>query len=141
MKRIMGIDFGDVRTGIAISDTSCTLASGIATLRAPSLKSLIEKIQALAIQYDIGSIVLGHPINMNGTEGPRSEKAKQFASLLTETLSLPVTLFDERCTTMTAYQILNHTNTASSKRKGIIDTLSAEIILQDYLDANKNKLS
>ncbi len=137
MKRILGIDFGDVRTGIAVSDTARFLASGIGTLTAPSLAALIEKIGAIAKEQDVERIVLGHPINMNGTLGERSEKVKRFAALLEEKLHLPVILFDERCSTMAAHQFLNQTDTRAKKRKAVIDTLSAQIILQNYLDAQK----
>lgn len=138
MKRILGIDFGDVRTGLAVSDTSQWLASGIGTIGAPSLAALIEKIAVEVKKYDVEKIVLGHPINMNGTLGDRSERVKSFASLLEESLSLPVVLFDERCSTMAAHQFLNQTDTKGKKRKAVIDTLSAQIILQNYLDAQSN---
>jgi len=137
MKRILGIDFGDVRTGIAISDNEQFLANGLETLTAPSLSALIEKIGAIVKERDVEKIVLGHPINMNGTLGERSEKVKRFAARLEESLNLPVVLFDERCSTMAAHQFLNETDVRSKKRKAVIDTLSAQIILQNYLDAQK----
>ncbi len=139
MKRILGIDFGDVRTGLAISDASQWLASGIGTIGAPSLSALIEKIAAEVKKYDVEKIVLGHPINMNGTLGERSEKVKAFAKQLEDSLSLPVVLFDERCSTMAAHQFLNQTDTKGKKRKAVIDTLSAQIILQNYLDAQSSQ--
>ncbi len=139
MKRILGIDFGDVRTGLAISDTSQWLASGIGTISAPSLAVLIEKISSEVKKYDVEKIVLGHPINMNGTLGERSEKVKSFAKMLEDTLLLPIILFDERCSTMAAHQFLNQTDTRGKKRKAVIDTLSAQIILQNYLDAQSQK--
>ena len=137
MKRILGIDFGDVRTGIAVSDAEHFLASGLVTLTAPSLGALIEKIKSIAIEKDVEKIVLGHPINMNGTLGERSEKIKRFAARLESELALPVLLFDERCSTMAAHQFLNATDTRGKKRKEVVDTLSAQIILQNYLDAQK----
>ncbi len=139
MKRILGIDFGDVRTGLAISDSSQWLASGIGTITAPSLAQLIEKIESEVRKNEVEKIVLGHPINMNGTLGERSERVKAFAKQLEEALGLPVILFDERCSTMAAHQFLNQTDTRGKKRKAVIDTLSAQIILQNYLDAQSQK--
>ncbi len=139
MKRILGIDFGDVRTGLAVSDSSQWLASGIGTITAPSLAQLIEKIELEVRKNDVEKIVLGHPINMNGTLGERSKRVKAFAKQLEDALGLPVILFDERCSTMAAHQFLNQTDTRGKKRKAVIDTLSAQIILQNYLDAQSQK--
>ena len=137
MNRILGIDFGDVRTGIAVSDTEQFLASGLITLTAPSLGALIEKIGSIAKEKNVEKIILGHPINMNGTLGERSEKVKRFAARLESELHLPVLLFDERCSTMAAHQFLNETDTRGKKRKEVVDALSAQIILQNYLDSQK----
>lgn len=136
-KRILGIDYGDVRTGIAVSDENQFLASGITTLKATGDSKLIEQILPYIEQYDIEMIVLGDPINMNGSRGIRSEKVHLFAQRLQLRCDIPIAFMDERTTTIVAHTIMNETNTKGKKRKNSVDTLSAEIILQNYLDAQK----
>jgi putative Holliday junction resolvase len=138
MKKILGIDFGDVRTGLATSDAMGFLASGAGTIKGGFEKTALE-IANVVKEKDIGKIVLGHPINMNGTLGPRSEKIKAFKARLEELLNIEVILFDERLSTANAHTILNLTNTRGEKRKSIIDEMSACLILQSYLDSQKNK--
>lgn len=135
MKRILGIDYGDVRTGIAVSDTLGMMANGVGTFRAMNDEKLLEIILEKAKYYDVSSFVMGHPINMNGTLGVRSEKVRAFAALLEGVSGLPVILVDERMTTMEAHRYLNISDTRGKKRKQAVDTLSAEIILQTYLDS------
>ena len=133
--RIMAIDFGDVRTGLAISDETRFLASGIGYVKVGGIVKTADKVAQEAIKNGVSAIVVGHPINMNGTRGPRAERAAEFAELLRERLpDIPVELFDERMTTMAASRYLNETNTGGKKRKDVIDTLSAQIILQNFLD-------
>ncbi len=137
MKKIlMGIDYGDVRTGLAVSDALGILASGVGTLRATGKRALIALILQEAEQRRVDEFVIGNPINMNGTVGERSEKVKAFAAALGEQSGKPVHLFDERCTTMAAHRILNMTDTRGKKRKEAVDTLSAQIILQNYMDSH-----
>jgi putative Holliday junction resolvase len=138
MKKILGIDFGDVRTGLATSDAMGFLASGAGTIKGGFEKTALE-IANVVKEKDIGKIVLGHPINMNGTLGPRSEKIKAFKARLEELLEIEVVLYDERLSTANAHTILNLTNTRGEKRKSIIDEMSACLILQSYLDSQKNK--
>ena len=135
--RVLGIDAGKVRTGVAVSDESGFLASALCTLKAPGLRSLAEMIRDKAEEYNVRLIVLGHPINMNGTLGESSERVKKLAEEISNLTDIPVTLFDERCTTMAAASYLNMTDTRGKKRKAVIDNLSAEIILQNYLDSEK----
>lgn len=131
----MAIDFGDVRTGLAISDETRFLASGIGYVKVGGIVKTADKVAQEAIKNGVSAIVVGHPINMNGTRGPRAERAAEFAELLRERLpDIPVELFDERMTTMAASRYLNETNTGGKKRKDVIDTLSAQIILQNFLD-------
>ena len=137
--RILGIDLGDVRTGLALSDESCFLASGLGTFTAYNEDKAMEQILAAIRTHQVEEIVLGNPVNMNGTRGERSQKVEAFAERLREASGLPVTLFDERCTTMQAHTILSFTDTRGKKRKNTVDTLSAEIILQNYLDQRKMK--
>ncbi len=140
MKRYLGIDYGDVRTGLAVNDSLGIIASGIGTIEAGGPRVLAKKIAAVCRERQIEEIVLGNPVNMNGTAGPRTEKITAFAEMLREETGLDVHLMDERCTTMVAARYLNETNTRGKKRKAVIDTLSAEIILQDYMDMCKRGL-
>ena len=136
-KRILGIDYGKVRTGFAVSDLLGLTASGIGTFKITGDRSLIDKICALAKEYDVETIVIGNPINMDGSRGDSSTKVQYLATLIEKDTGLPVILFDERCTTMLAHKILNATDTRGTKRKNVVDTLSAQIILQNYLDSHK----
>ena len=141
MKKIlMGIDYGDKRTGLAVSDSLGILANGIGTVNEGGKRALVAFIIKEAEKYGVDEFVVGDPINMNGTVGERSEKARAFAEYLSDESGKPVHLFDERCTTMVAHQILNLTDTRGKKRKATVDTLSAQIILQNYMDMNKGKL-
>jgi len=139
-KRILGVDYGDVRTGIAVSDTLGFMASGVATIKEEDANALAKKISEYAKTYEVEKIVIGYPLNMNGTKGPRAEKAEELSNIFKDTYGFDVVLFDERCTTMSAHKILNVTNTRGKKRKQVVDTLSAEIILQNYLDLLKNNI-
>lgn len=134
--RILGIDLGDVHTGLAVSDPTGLLAGGIGTLTVTNAERLIAMIGDCARRYGVTKIVLGNPINMDGTVSERSLKTQAFGRTLEERLSIPVILFDERCTTIAANRIMNFTNIRGKKRKAMVDTLSAQIILQDYLDSH-----
>ena len=136
-KRILGVDFGDARPGVALSDISGFLASGVGTIKSSGFLKTAEEVAKIAKEKDVGLIVLGHPINMNGTLGPRSEKARAFAEHLRELTGLEVVLQDERLSTANAHVMLNITNTRGQKRKSIIDEMSACLILQSYLDSRK----
>lgn len=138
-KRILGIDYGQVRTGVAVSDPTGLMAGGVGTIRTRRMEVLVEQIAAYADSYDVARIVVGNPINMNGTRGEKSENAAYLAERIREATGREVVLFDERCTTLLAHQILNETDTRGAKRKNVVDTLSAEIILQNYLDREKNR--
>ena len=136
--RILSVDFGDTRTGLAISDETRFLASGIGYISPGGIVKTADEVAKIATEQSAAAIVVGHPINMDGSQGPRAERASEFAGLLRERLpDIPVALFDERMTTMAATRYLNETNTRGKKRKGVIDTLSAQIILQNVLDRLK----
>lgn len=136
--RIMGVDFGEVRTGVAISDTGRFLASGIGYIKVGGLEKTAAKIAELAAEHQAAAIVVGCPVNMDGTQGARAERCRAFACKVEELTALPVAMMDERMTTMAAARFLNETNTRGAKRKTVIDTLSAQIILQNFLDRMKN---
>ena len=137
--RILGVDFGDTRTGLAVSDTSRFLASGIGYVSPGGIQKTADKVVEIAREQKVSAIVVGLPKNMDGSEGFRAERCREFAGLLREQLEdIPVAMIDERMTTMSASRYLNETNTRGQKRKGVIDTLSAQIILQNALDRLKN---
>ncbi len=136
--RLLGVDFGEARTGLAVSDAARLLASGIGNITAGGLEKTADAILSAVSEHNAVGVVLGLPVNMNGTEGPRAERARRLAELITERApELPVALMDERMTTMAASRFLNETGTHGKKRKGVIDTLSAQIILQNALDRLK----
>lgn len=136
-KKILGVDYGDARTGLALSDLSGFLASGAGCIKSTGFLKTAESVAEVAKSNDVGLIVLGHPINMNGTLGPRSEKVQAFGKHLEEITGIKVELFDERLSTANAHVILNQTNTRGQKRKNIIDEMSACLILQSYLDSKR----
>lgn len=132
--RLLGVDFGDSRTGLAISDPMRSLASGRETVRSTGLENTARLVAEYAKAEGVSGIVVGLPKNMDGSCGHRAERALRFAGLVGELTGLPVATFDERLSTVQASRYLNATDTRGTKRKGVIDTLSAQIILQDALD-------
>ena len=136
--KLLGVDFGDTRTGLAVSDISRFLATGIGYVSPGGIEKTADKVAEIAAEQKAVAIVVGLPRNMDGSEGFRAERCREFAALLREKTGLPVAMMDERMTTMSASRYLNETNTRGSKRKGVIDTLSAQIILQNALDRLKH---
>lgn len=135
---LLGVDFGDKRTGLAVCDALRMLAGGIGTISPGGIERTADAIAEEAKKRGVSGIIIGHPINMDGSQGPRSQRAVKLARLLSERTGLPIGLFDERMSTMNAARFLNETNTRGEKRKSVIDTLSAEIILQNAIDRLKN---
>lgn len=135
--RVLGVDYGDVRTGIAISDDSRFLASGIATLRENGMVKTAERVAHEAKARGAALIVCGLPRNMDGSEGGRAEVIRVFVGYLAERTDIPIELWDERLSTVEAHRILSSSNVGGRKRKAVVDTLAAEIILQSFLDAHK----
>ena len=136
--KLLGVDFGDTRTGIAVSDVSRFLATGIGYVSPGGIEKTAAKVAEIAAEQRAVAIIVGLPRNMDGSEGFRAERCREFAALVGEKSGLPVAMIDERMTTMSASRYLNETNTRGAKRKGVIDTLSAQIILQNALDRLKN---
>ena len=136
--RIMAVDFGDARTGIAFCDPAGMLASPYCIINETDLLETLKKTAVLAKEQKAEQIVVGYPKNMNGTIGPRAEKSRLFAEELGKLTGIGVRLWDERCTTLSANVYMNITDTRGKKRKAVVDALAAAIILQDYLDFNKN---
>ena len=136
--RIMAIDYGDAHTGIAISDPTGFLAGYTTTIDAYRPEVVVDRITQLINEYGVEELVLGHPINMDGTCGPRSEKAHAMKVLLEERTSLPVVLWDERRTTIDAHQILFNSGKNAKKRKKVVDAVAASLILEGYLAYKKS---
>ena len=138
--KIMAVDYGDVRTGLAVCDRTEFLASPIGTIEERNMQMLAMKVAHMAEQYEVGEIIVGLPLNMNGSKGPRAEKCEAFAQLLGNLTELPVNMWDERSTTVTAHNILNETDVRGKKRKAVVDTVAATVILEGYLKyRRKNK--
>ena len=135
--KILGVDFGDTRTGLAVSDPSRLLASGIGYISPGGIEKTADAVAQTATQQKVCAVVVGLPVNMDGSEGGRASRCRKFAYMVEQRTDLPVVMFDERMTTMTASRYLNETNTRGKKRKTVIDTLSAQIILQNCLDRLK----
>ena len=133
MKRIMGIDYGDARTGIAISDLMCTIVGSSTVLPSRNRQKLMADILRLTKENNVGEFAVGLPKNMDGTEGPRAELCREFARELEQETGLKVVLWDERRTTVEAHNILSQNNYHGKKRKDTVDAVAASLILEGYL--------
>ena len=131
--KIMAIDYGDAHTGVAISDRTLTLTGFSTVITAYRPEAVIEKLLQLISEHEVSELVLGHPLNMDGSRGPRAEKAEGFAELLREATSLPVTLWDERRTTVDAHNILLINGKRAKERKKTVDAVAASLMLEGYL--------
>lgn len=136
---ILAVDYGDVRTGLAICDKSCILASPVAMIEERDMTALAERIDRIAKERDVERIIVGLPRNMDGSSGFRAKKCEEFAGILSELSGIKVVMWDERGTTVYAHNLLNDTNTRGKKRKRAVDQLAASIILQDYLSSAELK--
>ncbi len=139
--RILGIDYGDVYMGIAVCDVNEFLASGLKTVKVKGLHDAARIIVETAREEDAQKMVIGMPFNIDGRRGDRVEKTELLIGYIKELCDLPIETMDERYTTVQAYTYLNTTGASAKKKKDVVNTLSATIILQDYLDAQKNKKS
>jgi putative Holliday junction resolvase len=131
--RIMAIDYGDARTGVAISDLLCSITGSTQVIHGRMQEKLIASLVQIVKENEIGEIVVGLPRNMDGSEGPRAEMCRQFAARVEEATGLPVKLWDERWTTVEAHRILNDHNYHGKKRKNTVDAVAASLILEGYL--------
>lgn len=134
---ILAVDYGDVRTGIAVCDSLEMLASPVCVIKETYAPKLITKIKEIAVEHKAQMAVVGSPVNMDGTKGERAEKCAELANEINKSLNIPVNLWDERMTTISAHKALNVTDTKGKKRKAVIDEVAATIILQDYLNYRK----
>jgi len=137
--KIMAIDYGDAHTGVAISDRTLTLTGFSTVITAYRPEAVIEKLLPLISEHEVSELVLGHPLNMDGSRGPRAEKAEGFAELLREAASLPVTLWDERRTTVDAHNILLSNGKRAKERKKTVDAVAASLMLEGYLTFKKRQ--
>ncbi len=135
--RIMGIDYGDARTGVAISDLLCTIAGSATVVPSRNREKALADIVRLAKENQVGEIVVGLPRNMDGSEGPRSALCREFAEQLKAAAGLPVAMWDERRTTVEAHNILSQHNYHGKKRKETVDAVAATLILEGYLAFKK----
>lgn len=134
---IMSVDYGDVRTGVAVCDKNEILTSPVTVITERDADALVEKIITLAKERNVQMFVVGLPKNMDGSEGFRADACKQFAANLQEKSGLTVDMYDERLTTVSAHNALNMTNTRGKKRKAVVDAVSAVMILDDYMASRK----
>lgn len=135
--RILGIDYGDARVGVAVSDELGFTAQGIGTLKNKGMKNLINELSAIIDEYNPEKIVVGLPKNMDGTIGFRGEATYAFTDALKEVYHGEIIYQDERLTTVGASRFLNETNTRGKKRKNVVDTVAACLILENYLNSLK----
>ena len=138
MRRILGLDYGTKTVGVALSDELHITAQPLETITrkdANKLRKTYARIEELVKEYDVEKIVLGLPKNMNNTEGERCEKTLEFKEMLERRTSLPVTLWDERLTTVASEKVLMESGVRRENRKKVIDQIAASMILQGYLDS------
>jgi putative Holliday junction resolvase len=132
--RYLGLDVGDVRIGVALSDETATLASGLLTLQRVGSRKDVRAVAALVREHDVGEVVVGMPFRLDGTLGPQGEKVTVFVEALRRTLAVPVTTWDERLTSVAADELLAEAGVRRRDRKARIDRAAAVLILQGYID-------
>ena len=137
--RILSLDYGSKRIGVAVCDELGMTAQGLATIARKNRRKDLEEIAGFIRTYSVEKIVIGYPIRLDGTEGIECEKINKFASMLESTFSLPVIKWDETLSTKAAEEILIRANIARKRRKNIVDKLAASLILQGYLDARQRR--
>lgn len=136
--RYLGVDYGDVRTGLAVSDAGGMLAGALGQVKAGGMRGMAQAVAEAAVREGVVRIIIGLPKNMDGTEGFRAEAVRAFADLLAAETDIPLDFMDERLSTCEAHRYLTDSGTSGKRRKNVVDALSAQIILQDYLDREKN---
>ena len=136
--RVMAIDYGDARTGVALSDPSGLLTGFTTVIHSRNRETVLAQLAALCKERGADRLVMGFPRNMDGTEGPRAALYREFAASLEEAAGMPVRLWDERRTTVEAHQILSSQNYHGKKRKNTVDAVAASLILEGYLGYLRN---
>ena len=137
--KYLGVDYGDKRTGLSECDPGGTLASAISTISEGGMRNTAVRVVKEAESRGCKKIIIGLPKNMDGTEGNRVDTVRAFADIVKELTTIPVDFCDERMSTMVAYRFLDGAGTFGKKRKNVIDALSAEIILQSYIDRERSE--
>jgi putative Holliday junction resolvase len=135
--RILGLDVGDVRIGVALSDPLGITAQGLTVLARAGLQQDVAEVGKLAQQHAVATIVIGLPLTLRGERGPQAQKVLAFSAALTQALAIPVELVDERLTTAQGARALREAGTSSRKQKGMIDQVAAQLILQQFLDTTR----
>lgn len=135
--RVLAVDYGDARTGIAVSDLLCSIAGTTTVIHSRNQDKTLREIVTLVKEKEVGEVVMGLPRNMDGSEGPRAQLCREFAQKLEQELGMPVVLWDERRTTVEAHQILSDHNYHGKKRKNTVDAVAASLILEGYLGFRK----
>ena len=138
--RIMGVDYGDARTGIAVSDLLCSIVGSTTVIHSRNMDKTIEQVAQLAKDNDVVEIAVGLPKNMDGTEGARAETCRIFAKKLHEATDIHIHFWDERRTTVEAHNILSDHNYHGAKRKNTVDAVAAALILEGYLAYRKHNM-
>ena len=138
-KRTIGLDYGEARTGVAVSDLLGITAQGVTSISHKSDKELLEKLKPIMEEYKPIRIIIGMPLNMNATSGERVRKTKRFIHKLKEHFEIEVETIDERLTTVASHRTMTELGMSKDKKKNVVDMMSAVFILQIYLDKNKNK--
>lgn len=133
-ERLLGLDVGDKTVGVAISDTNWIIASPLLLIKRTSLAKDAAQLQDLITKHSICAMVAGLPVNMNGTEGPQAGKVRHFVEKISETLDIPIFLWDERLSTMAVTRTLLEADMSRKKRKDVVDKMAATYILQGILD-------
>ena len=135
MQKIMGIDYGDARTGVAISDLLCSIVGSTTVVPSRNKEKAMADIVRIAKENNVGEIVVGLPKNMDGSEGDRAEKCRSFSGLLEDVTGIKTVMCDERLTTVSAHRALSTVDVRGQKRKDVVDAVSAVMILESYLRA------
>lgn len=138
--RTMGLDVGTKTVGVAVSDALGLTGQAVVTVRRTNLKADLAELERLAREHEVTRVVIGLPLNMDGTEGPRAEASRAFGRRVEERLGLPVEFWDERLTTVAAHRTLLEADLSRQKRKQVVDRLAAAFILQGWLDARRGGL-
>ncbi|MEG2082553.1 MAG: Holliday junction resolvase RuvX [Oscillospiraceae bacterium] len=136
--KIMGVDYGESRTGIALSDVTEFLASPVCIIKEKNTLKAIEKVAEKAVELKAEMIVIGHPLNMDGSRGERAQKCTFVRDEVEKLVDVPVVMWDERATTKTALNILSDNGTYGKKRKDVLDAVAATVILENFLQYRKN---
>lgn len=136
--KILAVDYGDSRTGLAACDRTEFLASPIGVIEEKSMAKTVEQIVYATREYDIGMVVVGFARNMDGSEGPRAQKCRRLAQLVAAVVPIPVCLWDERATTVSAAGILSENNVYGKKRRKVLDAVAAQVILESFLAWRRN---